>query len=272
MNENLNSIANDFDWAALFGGAKLWNDPLFVGLLSSLVILIFVLMYVAGLFHQIHKGFNPKAYVEKEVPQESLDTKIYKSLTDVVPIEQEHTILMDHEYDGIRELDNNLPPWWKYGFYFCIVWAFMYLMYFHVLSSGDLSAEEYALEIKTANEEIAKYRETQKNFVTAETVEYLTEQNAIDAGAGIFKKNCRACHRNDAGGEIGPNLTDAYWLNGGDIKSIFKVVKNGKKDMPAWGKKLKPIEIAQVITYINTLQGSNPPNAKAPEGDLYKVE
>ena len=178
--------------------------------------------------------------------------------------------MTDHDYDGIRELDNALPPWWKYGFYFTIVWGIVYLIYFH-MSSGPSSAQEYQNQMADAQRQIEEYRKNAKNLVDETNVVLLTDASELQSGAAIFQANCVSCHGASAEGKIGPNLTDQYWKHGGDIKDLFKTVKLGVSGtgMKSWKSDLSASQIAQVTSYILSLQGTNPANAKAPEGDLY---
>lgn len=197
--------------------------------------------------------------------------RLYNKLLDQKPIEEEDEIILDHNYDGIKELDNSLPPWWLYGFYATIVFAAIYMARYHIFD-GETQLEEYQNEVATAQIAIEEYKKTAKDLVDAETVVALTEPSDIAAGAEIFKVNCIACHRNDGGGGIGPNLTDDHWILGGGIKNIFHTISEGGrsgKGMIAWKQSLKPLEIAQVSSYILTLYGTEPVDAKEPEGDVW---
>lgn len=189
-----------------------------------------------------------------------------------VEIEKEAAILTDHDYDGIQELDNSLPPWWKYGFYFTIIWSVFYLGYFHVTKAGPLSDGEYKNEMAAAEVEMAEYRKKAANLVDETTVVLLTEAGDLAKGKATFDAQCVACHGASGEGKVGPNLTDKYWKHGGDIKDLFKTVKLGVSGtgMKSWKSDLSPMAIAQVTSYILTLQGTNPAGAKAPEGDLYE--
>ncbi len=197
--------------------------------------------------------------------------RVYQNLTKSRAIEQEKDIIMDHNYDGIRELDNVLPPWWVYLFYGTIVFSVIYLVRFHI--AGDYTqAEEYEQEVAAARIAIEEYKKTAKDLVDANTVEFLSEAADLAAGEKIFTTNCVACHMADGGGGIGPNLTDEHWILGGGIKNIFTTVSEGGRDgkgMIAWKQSLKPLEIAQVSSYIITLQGTTPANPKAPEGEVW---
>lgn len=190
---------------------------------------------------------------------------------DAVPIERESEVLMHHEYDGIRELDNSLPPWWVNMFILTVIWAFGYMVYYHWGGNGPSSTDEYDMEIaeaKAAQRAIAGLGKT----VDETTVEQLSATSDLSAGATIFTTSCATCHGQKGEGLVGPNLTDEYWLHGGGIKEIFKVIKNGvpEKGMIAWSAQLTPKDIQKVASYIRTLKGTNPPNPKAPQGEIWR--
>lgn len=195
---------------------------------------------------------------------------IYNKLLGQKPIEEEGEIILDHNYDGIKELDNNLPPWWLYGFYITIIFAAVYLLRYHVFD-GENQFAELETELAEAKDAVEAYKKTAKNLVDINTVTLLTDAADLDAGKNIFSTNCVACHMADGGGGIGPNLTDKHWILGGDIKSIFKTISEGGrsgKGMIAWKQQLKPLEMAQVASYLLEFQGTTPANPKAPEGEL----
>jgi cytochrome c oxidase cbb3-type subunit III len=198
---------------------------------------------------------------------------VVRSVTDAVAPEEEEALMMDHEYDGIRELDNNLPAWWKYGFYLTILVAVIYLFHYHVIGTGPSSQEEYANELEAAEQQIAEYKKSTANLVDENTVTRLTDGPSISAGRGIYAANCTPCHGEYGEGKdgLGPNLTDDYWIHEGSTSGIFKSVKYGwtDKGMKSWEQDLKPLEIQQIVSWIQSVRGSNPVNAKAPEGELY---
>jgi len=200
--------------------------------------------------------------------------KVYLKLVDSVPVIKEKDILLDHDYDGIHELDNNLPPWWKYGFYVTIIFAFVYLIAYHVTGSAKLQVAEYEEELNIAKQQKEERMRTQADFVTEENVTALLDADALERGKEIFQKNCVACHRADGGGQVGPNLTDEFWIHGGGVKNIFKVIHYGvpAKGMISWQAQLSPKQIQQVASYIITLKGSNPAGAKEPQGDKWTEE
>lgn len=199
---------------------------------------------------------------------------LYKKLTRSKPIQEEGEIILDHNYDGIKELDNSLPPWWLYGFYASIIFAAIYLVRYHIFD-GPTQLDELETELAEAQTAIEEYKKTAKNLVDINTVEMLTETSDLSAGKAIWDANCVACHMADGGGGIGPNMTDEYWILGGGIKNIFKTISEGGragKGMIAWKQQLKPLEMAQVASYVLTLQGTTPANPKAPEGDIWVDE
>ncbi|MEY2765020.1 MAG: hypothetical protein RLZZ205_1444 [Bacteroidota bacterium] len=232
----------------------------------------FVVLYYA---QQIRKLTEKPSEYEAWIPeQESVaqESKFWKWFNKSVDIAEEDTIMTDHDYDGIRELDNSLPPWWKYGFYVTIVVAIIYMGYYHMGGSGPSSLKEYQNQMDQAAMEIAAYQATQKDAVNEKNVVLLDNQSDIQAGAATFQSLCVACHGTMAEGKVGPNLTDDYWKNGGDIKDLFKTIKYGIKGtgMKSWKTDISASQIAQVASYILSLKGSNPPGAKAPEGSLYQ--
>jgi cytochrome c oxidase cbb3-type subunit 3 len=217
-----------------------------------------------------------KEQVEKQKasePQTSFWTRFDRAvLTRAVPVEKEEDVMLHHNYDGIRELDNSLPPWWVWGFYLTIFWSVVYLFHYHVMDTGALSEQEYRTEIASAEAEIKARQSKMANFVSAETVITLNTPEALGAGKETFIKNCVACHGQNGEGTVGPNLTDAYWIHGGGIKNVFKIITTGvpAKGMISWKAQLSPKEIQHVASYILSLQGTNPANGKAPEGDKWE--
>ena len=196
---------------------------------------------------------------------------LMKMLTKSVPIENEGQLLLDHDYDGIKELDNNLPPWWVYLFYGCIIFAAVYLFRFEIMGA-DNQEIELKKEMAQAQIDIAEYKKTAPDLMDENTVTLLTDPSDLAAGKAIFTTNCVACHRADAGGQIGPNLTDDQWILGGGIKNIFHTLLNGGRDgkgMISWKGTLKPKQMQEVASYVLSLQGSNPKDPKAPEGEIW---
>jgi cytochrome c oxidase cbb3-type subunit 3 len=208
------------------------------------------------------------------VNKESWFSWLYKKATDVVPVEKEKDILFDHEYDGIRELDNSLPPWWVAMFYITIFIGVVYFTYYHITGSGMSSREAYELEMEEAEEAIQAYLAKQADTVDETNVEMLADENEIALGESLYKANCAACHGQLGEGGVGPNLTDDYWIHGGSIKDVFKTIKYGvpEKGMISWKSQLRPTDMHKVSSFIMTLKGTNPPNAKEPQGEIYNEE
>lgn len=246
------------------------NIDLYV-LLTINIILVGVLVYIRRMFNTfISMTKAPKT--EEAVEEEDVIKKVNQILTDVVPIEEEHTILMDHEYDGIRELDNNLPPWWVWMFYGTIVFAIVYLFHFHILGTGDLQIAEYNKEMKREDAKVKAYLDKMAMNVDETNATMMTEASDIGAGKSIFSQSCATCHNPNGEGisGSGPNLTDKYWIYGYDIKEVFSTVKNGRSGgMPEHKSKLTPIQIQQVASYVLQLPEKD---GVAPNGEIIEED
>lgn len=183
----------------------------------------------------------------------------------------ESELIMDEDYDGISELDNPTPPWFNFIFYTTIIVAILYLFNYHILKIGKLQAAEYTTAVAEAKADVDAYLKKSGNQIDENNVTLSTDKKVIDEGAEIFKANCVVCHRADAGGVVGPNLTDDYWIHGGDIKNVFKTIKYGvqSKGMTAWQNAFTGKQIQAVASYVKSLRGTNPPNPKPQQGDLY---
>lgn len=179
--------------------------------------------------------------------------------------------LLNHEYDGIRELDNPLPGWWKMTFYITIVFGIFYVYHYH-LGSGKTTSEELRDSLQAV--ELAKHSAKKPEAFSEEALlAAVTDSAKLAQGKEVYVGKCAVCHGNAGQGSIGPNLTDAYWIHGkGGVKDIVAVVQTGvvAKGMPAWGTLLKPDEQIAVTAYVKSLVGTNPANPKAPQGE--KVE
>jgi cytochrome c oxidase cbb3-type subunit 3 len=174
-------------------------------------------------------------------------------------------LLLDHEVDGIRELDNKLPRWWVWLFYGTTIFAAIYLVYYHVLGAGDSMAVEYRKEMKAGD--AIKSSAMGKFEQTLAALEPSKDLQVLAQGKATFIKLCAPCHRTDAGGLVGPNLTDDYWIHGSNFVDNVTTIWNGvpQKGMITWKGMLKPDEITAVASYIFTLRGTKPPNPKLPE-------
>lgn len=240
-----------------------------------LLVLIAIEIVVSASNNILNQLMTPEERAEKErlenIPFSQLPAikKLLQKLTKSKSIKEEKEIELEHEYDGIKELDNVLPPWWVYLFYSTVIFGVIYLGKYH-LFGGENQYQELDKELAIAQKEIEEYKKTAPDLLTADQVVLLTEPADIAAGKALFDSNCVACHRADGGGGIGPNLTDEYWILGGDVKDIFNTIMEGGRDgkgMVAWKQQIKPTDIQKIASFILTLQGTNPADAKAPEGD-----
>lgn len=189
-------------------------------------------------------------------------------LLSLKPLSEEKDLIMEHEYDGIQELDNPTPAWFMYLFYSTIVFAFVYLMVYHVLGVGQMQDEEYKTEMAAANKQKEEFLAKSGSNIDETSVKLTTDAAALASGKSIFTASCAPCHGVQGQGVVGPNLTDDYWLHGGTINNVFKTIKYGVTDkgMPNWDKQLSPKQISDVANYIKSIHGSNPPNPKEPQG------
>lgn len=254
----------------------LLNDPM-----SWMALLVFVFLIVT--FVVINRALNNikiaalKAqgkWTEKD-EEEAHESSILKALTAAVPVERESEVMTDHEYDGIRELDNRLPPWWLYGFYISIIFAVVYMVRFHITGQGKLSHEEYVEQMAEAEAATTAYLEKMGNQVDETNVTMLDDASSLESGAATFATYCASCHAQDGGGIAGPNLTDEYWVNGGGIVNVFSTIKNGGRQgtaMIPWKDQLGPRKIQEVASYVLSLQGTTPAQPKEAEGEIWVEE
>jgi len=261
-----------------------WDDPIghplapLYGLGALIFVLLVLVTTVAGVLLRSFNALVEQTLKEKAkalgipyVPQPSPWERLMQKLNASVPVEQEKDIDLGHSYDGIRELDNHLPPWWKWLFYATIAWSAVYLVVYHISSNLPLSHDEYQDEIAAADIEKKRFLASQPQLaIDLDKLEYNADAEILARGEKIYTVNCVPCHRNDGGGNtIGPNLTDVYWIHGGTVKNVFSTVNTGfvEKGMPAWGKTMSQGDVRDVTFFVLSLQGTNPANAKAPQGD-----
>lgn len=255
------------------------SQEMFIYITFGLVLIVAILVLVVAFYVlQVLKTFLQKertaAQIEADNAQPSWLAGLWLKWNALKPMEEEKTLLLDHDFDGIQELDNHLPPWWTGLFYLCIVYAVVYMFVFHVFKTSPLQEEEYAIEMAEAaaarqENQVDEVFDFDENTVTvAELPEELAE------GLKFFDQNCAVCHKSDGGGLAGPNLTDEYWRNGGSITDVYKVIKNGVPNtaMIAWESRFNPSQLRNLSSYVLTLQGTNPPGALPPDGELYKAE
>lgn len=251
------------------------NPLLWTALISFILVIIFrevlniVLRQKAEELQLEKDGIDPSTIDRNEWYK-----KLMKKWTKSKAIEEENEIILDHNYDGIKELDNSLPPWWVYMFYATILFAAVYLVRYHVLD-GDDQATEYSKAVAEAQAELDKYKKATPNDFDINNVTLLTDASDLKRGKAIFSLNCTSCHANDGGGGIGPNLTDKNWILGGSFKNVFTSIYEGGrpgKGMVPWGKTLKGIDVQKVASYVLSLQGTTPAAPKQAEGDFWEEE
>ena len=255
------------------------TEPMFWVIVTVLLFFAIVIeVCVEALNSVLYKSLKPEAkekYNEKVAQEKASQFKWikekYKESLDSRAITEENEIILDHNYDGIKELDNNLPPWWVYMFYATIIFAAVYLVRFEIFNDYNQD-EEYQIAVAEARIEIEEWKKTAKDLVDVNSVTLLADASDLKAGQAIFTNNCVVCHKADGGGGIGPNLTDAHWILGGGIKNVFNTISEGGRDgkgMVSWKNDLKPLEMAQVSSYLLGFQGTTPAEPKAAEGEIW---
>jgi cytochrome c oxidase cbb3-type subunit 3 len=257
-----------------YGGLNALEFWALAGVLFIEVLVIFFLAFMARRMYRELRGIEDKEL--GAALESSRLLKWWKSLdekwmTRAVPLEKEADILLDHDYDGIRELDNALPPWWKYGFYFTLVIGVLYIMNYHVLGIGMNPEQEYAAQMDEGKRVEEAYKAKTKNLVDENNVT-MADAAGIAEGKKVFQTTCFACHGKDGEGGIGPNLTDDYWIHGGSMNDIYKTIKLGypEKGMQSWQSMFNPVQIKELTSFVKSLKGTKPANPKAPQGDLFK--
>jgi cytochrome c oxidase cbb3-type subunit 3 len=261
------------------GGDTAFMFYMVVGLVFLVAILVLITaVFTLRVLNVVLNRELEKQAEEKGVelqPAPNVVSKFMQRLTDRAPVEKEKDILLDHDYDGIKELDNHLPPWWLYLFYFTIAFGVVYLLSYHVFDTLPLQEEEYQNELALAEEAKARLASTTpEETVDENSIEFVDNTTWIANGEKVYNMQCASCHAADGGGIVGPNLTDEYWLHGGGIKNVFKTVKYGvvQKGMIAWEGVISNQQMRDVSMYIMTLQGTTPANPKDPQGEIWVEE
>lgn len=181
----------------------------------------------------------------------------------------------DHEYDGIRELANEPPYWLSFIFIITVIFSYAYIAKYHIFKSGDLQEAEYQKEMAMyVPEEDASGPIIIRPSEPAEILTVLTDDESLNSGKQVYKTNCAVCHLQEGQGLVGPNLTDEYWIHGGSYTDVVNLIKVGvpAKGMISWKTQISEQQILEVASYILSMQGTNPPNPKAPEGERYVPE
>ncbi|MCC5919108.1 MAG: c-type cytochrome [Cyclobacteriaceae bacterium] len=260
-----------------FGQLEMEQQVLLGLLVTVIVMVILLLGVIVYLISFMYAQMSPATdAVEKQSAfaawWEKFDEKYVTGK--MTPIKEEKDKMLDHSFDGIVELDNHMPPWLKYTFYFTIVFGVVYFSYYTVLGIGATQTEEYQEEQRIAAIKIEKAKQNALATIDENTVQFTTETPALTDGQRIFEANCAACHAKDGGGGVGPNLADEYFIHGNSISDVFKVVKYGvrSKGMIPWEDQLSPEEMQNVSSYVLTLVGTEPANPKDPEGEKMEMD
>ncbi len=197
--------------------------------------------------------------------------RFIKSMTKANELGKEEDVMLDHDYDGIKELDNVLPPWWVYGFYITIGISIFYYIAIHLLGWYG-QQDEYNAELKAHKAKVEKYKADHPEEFSTDNLVAFTDAENLGKGKALFTaKGCVGCHKPDLGGSVGPNLTDDFWILGGDIKSVFNTITDGGRKGSAMTSyaSLPRNERVQLASYILSLGGSNPEGAKKAEGNKW---
>jgi len=242
-------------------------DPNTIMILILVVAIeLFVILYLFSILQKMLVALGYKTKAESKWTYAA----IMKRMTKAIPLDREAEVATDHNYDGIIELDNSLPPWWVYMFYGTIIFAFTYMIYFTYFD-GPTQQMEYDTEVAQAIQKKNEFLKKTAALVDETSVLILTDATALAKGKSSYITKCAACHGMNGEGLVGPNLTDDYWIHGGGIKDIFKTIKYGwpEKGMISWESQITPMEMQQISSFIITIKGTNPANPKAPEGTIY---
>ena len=259
----------------VFGTGNIYNDVFYIIVLIVLVAVLAAALTINKALKSMLKVTMPEVVKEeqelalqKKAASKLAWKKSWNNFLGLKPIEQEKDLEIDHEYDGIVELNNPIPVWFNALFYSSIVFGVGYLLVYHVFGIGLNQDQEYEHEMAQADKAKQEYLSKSANAFDENTVEVDATGTLAANGKVIFASNCAACHGNNGEGTIGPNLTDRSWLHGGEIKDIFKTVKYGvpEKGMVPWEQTLTPAQIAEVSNYILTLRDTKPANPKPAEG------
>jgi cytochrome c oxidase cbb3-type subunit 3 len=252
-------------------------------LVTSIMVLCVAILMLKVVKFYVKEAANPTPFaspeerekrrleLEAQLELKKKEPTIWTKIMQLKPLEEEGSLVMDHKYDGIAELDNPIPVWFKGLFYFTIVFAIGYLLNYHVFHYGLSQTEEYTAELQQAEEDKVAFLANPVNAASAINENNIVQSKdaaVIKNGAGLFATRCTPCHGEHGQGLVGPNLTDEYWLHGGTIKDVFKTIKYGvpEKGMISWEKSMSAQQIADIADYVLSLQGSKPAGAKAPQG------
>ena len=236
-------------------------------LIIGMLVVAFVLFRISLVLQKMIPS-NTNAVVDAEFEKAMDERTIWQKLAGLRPMKYEQTMMMEHAYDGILEIDNPIPAWFMTLFYGSIIISVVYMVAYHVVGDGQTMTTEYKEQLIEGENIKQAYMKQYASSVNENNVTLLKDETSIKEGKKMFTQNCVACHAADGGGGVGPNLTDEFWLHGGSVKSVYHTISEGvaEKGMIAWKKSLNPIQMQQVASYILSLKGTKPANPKEPQG------
>ena len=236
-------------------------------LIIGMLVVAFVLFRISLVLQKMIPS-NTNAVVDAEFEKAMDERTIWQKLAGLRPMKYEQTMMMEHAYDGILEIDNPIPAWFMTLFYGSIIISVVYMVAYHVVGDGQTMTTEYKEQLIEGENIKQAYMKQYASSINENNVTLLKDETSIKEGRKMFTQNCVACHAADGGGGVGPNLTDEFWLHGGSVKSVYHTISEGvaEKGMIAWKKSLNPIQMQQVASYILSLKGTKPANPKEPQG------
>jgi len=252
--------------AAASGGL---STPLLwiIYLVVALLLLITYVLYLIS--RELKRYVSGESHTEEAKMWDNRSS--WEKIFQLKPVGTDKDTMIDEPHDGIYELDNPPPPWFMFLFHACVVFAVVYFVRFSMSDYGYTQEDEYVAEMQAAETRlIANVSEEDLNIDESNVVA-LTDVASITAGRKVYIQNCKVCHADGGKGLTGPNLTDEYWKHGGGAVNVFKTIKYGvvEKGMASWKETLNPKKMQEVTSYILSLQGTNPVDGKAPEGEKW---
>jgi cytochrome c oxidase cbb3-type subunit 3 len=257
------------DQTSFLEGINFFRGFLLFIILCEVVILAVYSHILYRQFHA-HKVSSENSLVEGE---SNAILRWWNKMNNFGSLQDDEKIDTGHNYDGIRELDNNVPAWFTAIFFATLIFGVVYLWRYHFAQISPLSAEEYLQEEEQADMEYAAYLKNSGSAVDESTLEFLDDKAQIESGKKLYIANCATCHIADGGGAAGPNLADENWIYGCHATEVYKSIKYGRKNgMMAWKDNFSDKQIIELTNYVNSLKGTRPANPKAAQGEICKNE
>ena len=247
------------------------TDVMFMTVIGMFIIVMLVVAFVLFRISFVLQKMIPSktnAVVDSEFEKAMDERTIWQKLAGLRPMKYEQTMMMEHAYDGILEIDNPIPAWFMTLFYGSIIVSVVYMFAYHVVGDGQIMTTEYKEQMAEGETIKQAYMKQFASSINENNVTLLKDETSIKEGKKMFTQNCVACHAADGGGGVGPNLTDEFWIHGSTIKSVYHTISEGvaEKGMIAWKKSLNSIQMQQVASYILSLKGTKPAKPKEPQG------